>query len=373
MEELVEKVHWLDLTRELGDKFAEHEAENDRDAAFVKENYELLKANGFLSMAIPAELGGGGLQYQELCNVIRTIAHYSSSTALSLSMHQHLLAANIWKYKNGQGGEGVLKKVADNNLVLVSTGASDWLESNGEMKKYEGGFIVNAQKHFASQSPVGDILVTSAPYEDPEKGWQVLHFPVPFKAEGLSVMKDWNAMGMRGTGSNTVVLKNVFVPDSAVVLRRPRGEFHPVWNVVLTVAMPLIMSVYVGIAEKAASIAIEQIKKSKRTKEQVSYLVGSMQNELTAAQVHWKDMISICNNYDFSPTDEKASMILSRKTNTARACINTVNKAMEAAGAQSYLVRSGLEKLFRDVHAGNYHPLTEMNQQRFTGEYLLRA
>ncbi|NUO16319.1 MAG: PAS domain-containing protein, partial [Planctomycetaceae bacterium] len=115
---------------------------------------------------------------------------------------------------------------------------------------------LNMLKMFASQSAVGDVLITSAPYDDPEHGPQVLHFPVPMQAEGVSVLNDWHALGMRGTGSHTVRLDGVFVPDAAVVLKRPRGAFHPFWNVILTVAMPYIMAVYTGIAEKAAATAL---------------------------------------------------------------------------------------------------------------------
>jgi acyl-CoA dehydrogenase len=76
-------------------------------------------------------------------------------------------------------------------------------------------------------------------------------------------MNDWRTLGMRATGSHTVKLENVFVPDAAIALKRPRGAYHPVWNVVLTVAMPLIMSVYVGIAEKAAQVAIGHVRGKK--------------------------------------------------------------------------------------------------------------
>jgi len=62
----------------------------------------------------------------------------------------------------------MLKKVAANQPVLISTGANDWLESSGEMEKTKDGFLVTAVKHFASQSAGGDILVTSAAYEDPK-------------------------------------------------------------------------------------------------------------------------------------------------------------------------------------------------------------
>ena len=118
----------------------------------------------------------------------------------------------------------------------------------------DGGFRVSARKPFGSGSPKGGLLVTSAPFEDPKEGWQVLHFSVPFAAPGVSLADDWRTLGMRATGSHTVILDKVFVPVDAIVLRRPRGRFHPAWNVILTVAMPLIMSVYTGVAEAAAAI-----------------------------------------------------------------------------------------------------------------------
>jgi hypothetical protein len=251
-------------------------------------------------------------------------------------MHQHLLAANIWKYKQGQGGAEMLKNVAEKQPVLVSTGAQDWLESSGQMEKTKDGYLVTATKHFASQSAIGDMLVTSAPYQDPEHGWQVLHFPVPFKSQGVKVLNNWFALGMRGTGSHSVKLERVFVPESAITVRRPQGEFHPVWNVVLTVAMPLIMSVYLGIAQKAAKMAIDNVRDRKNLKPYMPALVGAMHNELTSAELHVKDMIRIANNYDFKPVDQNGQDILTRKTNAADACIGVVEKAMEIAGGQGF-------------------------------------
>ncbi|MEQ9440579.1 MAG: acyl-CoA dehydrogenase family protein [Cyclobacteriaceae bacterium] len=363
---------WIALVQQLGQEFAARTSDYDRTDTFVKENYDALKKHQFLSAMIPEALGGGGITHADMCTILKEMAHYDSSTALALSMHQHLLAANIWKCQHGKGGEQVLQKVAEQQLVLVSTGARDWLESNGKMEKVAGGYLVTAQKHFASQSTVGDILVTSAPYEHPEEGWQVLHFPVPMKAEGVSSLDNWYTMGMRGTGSHTVNLEKVFVPESAIVLRRPQGTYHMFWNVVLTVALPLIMSVYVGIAEKAVQITLMNLRKNTPQKPHSSYLVGEMNNALTTAQVVLQDMIRITNNFDFSPTDENGHAMLSRKTIVANATILAVEKSMEAVGGQSYFRSMDLERLFRDVRAGVFHPLPEKAQLHFTGEFLLQ-
>ena len=74
--------------------------------------------------------------------MLRTLAQYCGSTALALSMHQHLIAATVWKYRRGQGGEPMLKNIAEKQLVLVSTGAGDSLESNGSSTKTDGGYLV---------------------------------------------------------------------------------------------------------------------------------------------------------------------------------------------------------------------------------------
>jgi alkylation response protein AidB-like acyl-CoA dehydrogenase len=237
--------HWIEVAHSLGEEFAGRAEAHDEGDTFVSRNYAALKEQRLFSAAVPAELGGGGASHREVAEMLRTLAQHCGSTALALSMHQHLIAATVWKYRRGQGGEALLKNVAEKQLVLVSTGAGDWLESNGSMTKTAGGYLVSAHKHFASQSAVGDMLVTSAPFMD-----EVLHFPVPMNAQGVTVLNDWRALGMRGTASHTVKLENVFVPDAAIALRRPRGAYHPVWNIVLTLAMPLIMSVYVGIAQR---------------------------------------------------------------------------------------------------------------------------
>lgn len=371
MQAQLKSIDWIELTRELGAEFAARAADYDRKTVFVKENYETLKAHRYFAAMIPPELGGEGVSHAQMCDILRTIGYYCGSTALALAMHQHLLAANIWKYRKGQGGEEMLKKVAAGQLVLVSTGAKDWLESNGEMQKVEGGFRVTAQKHFASQSAAGDVLVTSAPYHDPQAGWQVLHFPVLFKAEGLSVADNWHTLGMRGTGSHTVRLENVFVPEAAIVLRRPRGEFHPVWNVVITVAMPLIMAAYVGVAEKAAQMAIDHARRSRDRKPHIPASIGEMHNELTAAQVQWRDMVRICNNFDFEAVNQNAQDMLTRKVNVANAAIGVVSKAMKITGGQGFFQSFGLERLFRDIQGAHFHPLPEPEQQLFCGEYIL--
>ena len=361
---------WRSMIHEVGPEFADRAAEHDETDEFVAENFEELKTRRFFSALVPTELGGGGVTHSQMCRLIRELAGYCPSTALSCSMHQHLVSAQVWNHLHGKPGKKVLEKVAADELVLISTGAKDWLGSNGEVERVEGGFRVSAKKFFASGSPAGDLLVTSAPYEDPDEGWQVLHFAVPFSAEGVSLDMNWRAMGMRGTGSNTVVLDGVFVPEETVALKRARDRFHPVWSVVLTVSMPLITSVYVGLAEKAAAM-VRQGAAKRASDPVLPYLLGELENMLTSAQLAVDSMVELANDFDFEPEIERANAIIVRKTLAVKAAVQTTEKALEATGGGGFYRAMGLERFVRDARAGLFHPLQEKRQHLFTGRLAL--
>ena len=362
---------WKKLTHTLGQSFAARAFTYDADNTFVHENYKELRAHDYFSLLVPEALGGAGMSYAEVCDIIRIIGQYCGSTALAFSMHQHLVAATVWKFKNKGEGAPLLKKVADQQIVLVSTGARDWLGSNGEMTKVDGGYLVNAKKHFASQSAGGDIAVTSAPYLNEEGEWKVLHFAVPFSADGVNVLDDWDVMSMRGTGSQTIEFNDVFVADESIALERPKDVFHPVYNLVLTVAMPLIMSAYVGIAERAQEIAVNIGRKYARNQKHFPYILGKMNNELMSAQCQLKCMVERTNNFDFDLDDHLTGQIVTLKTNVVEACLSTVRQAMEGIGGQSIYRKNELERLFRDMQAAQFHPMPKWDQYAFTGQLLL--
>jgi len=287
-------------------------------------------------------------------------------------MHSHLVAANLWKLKQGKPVEEGLSKVAQNQTILISTGAKDWLASNGTMTKTDGGYLFNGVKHFASQSAIGDVLVTSARYES-ESDVRVLHFPLPMSSKGITVLNNWDTLGMRGTGSHSVKLEQVFVPEESVVLNRPADEYHPVYNVVLTVAMPLIMSVYMGMAKRAFETAKEFVQRIKQPKHYSIATLAKINNQLTQAELNWKSMIQITNEFDFEATNENGHLVLSRKTNMSSALINCVTLAMELVGGSAYFKSNPLERIFRDMQAVKYHPLPEAEQLMFSGNHLLET
>ncbi|MFZ0810207.1 MAG: acyl-CoA dehydrogenase family protein, partial [Bradyrhizobium sp.] len=171
---------WPRLMHELGPGFAARVSVHDADDSFVAENFNELRTSGVFAAAVPKALGGGDATYPELCDMLRTLAHYCGSTALALSMHTHVIAAAAWRWRrNPKPTETLLRRVASENLVVITSGGSDWLTASGTAERVEGGFRINARKVFVSGLPAGDLLMTQAIYDDPERGRTVLHFAIP--------------------------------------------------------------------------------------------------------------------------------------------------------------------------------------------------
>ncbi|MEM1415263.1 MAG: hypothetical protein AAGH15_10195 [Myxococcota bacterium] len=198
----------------------------------------------------------------------------------------------------------------------------------------------------------------------------MLHFPVPLGAEGVVPRDDWDTLGMRGTGSQTLELHDVFVPDAAIQLDRRAGEWHMAWSVVLRVAPPLYMAPYVGLTERACELARDAAK-TKAGDPHAASLVGAMENELAAARLAWDAMVASVRNFDFAPELPAAERRLVHKTLAVRACRAAVDAAMVAAGGRAFFRALPLEACFRDVQGAHFHPLPEHRQVVFSGRLAL--
>jgi acyl-CoA dehydrogenase len=356
--------HVLD---ELGPIFAERAGACDSGDEFVAENFKALREARLFSAMVPEALGGGGVPYSEMSEFVRGLGRFCGSTALTFSMHQHLVAAARWNYTHERPGEKLLRAVADGEKILVSTGGNDWLASSGTLERVDDGFRFTARKAFASGCLIGDVVVTSGQFNDVDAGPQVLHFAVPMRTEGIRIDRVWQTMGMRATGSHTVVFDNVFVPDQAVSLRRPGGGvYHPVWDLVLSVALPLISAAYVGVAEAAIEMARARAVRQGDDGATASAL-GEALNELTVAQLALDSMIAATRNLEFTPTTKDADRALVRKTLVAESVRGAAEKALEVMGGSGFYRASGFERLIRDLYAAQFHPLPARKQHRFTG------
>lgn len=359
--------NWANELVKLGPSIAEEGRKCDTENCYVGANIALLREHGFLELAVPAEFGGSGLSRLELAAMLRTLAHHCSATALVLAMHTHSVAAATWRWHNQKAPvDGLLKRVAAERIQLLSSGGSDWLTGSGTAEKVDGGYKVSGQKIFASGSPSADLFMTGA-VEQTSDGPTALQFGVAVKSAGISIVENWDTLGMRGTASNSVKFDNVFVADAAIAARRPSGVWHPSFHLISMVAIPLIYSVYTGIAEAARDIALAAA--SRKRSAEVVEAVGRLDTELAATRIAHRSMIAFAETSP--PGAETTNTVFMHRALVARSAIKTVELAMIAAGGESYFRSTGLERLFRDIQAARFHPLQDGPQQRLAGRMAL--
>ncbi len=343
----------------------------DHDAAdrFVGDNYLLLKQAGLVEAGVPTELGGGGADVRALAAMLRTLAHGCPATALAFSMHTHQVAVPAWRWRHQKVAamEPLLKRVAAERIILLSSGGSDWLPGSGTAEKVEDGYRITARKAFASGAPLGDLLMTAAVLKEPE-GDSVLHFGVNMKAPEVKVGDNWRALGMRGTGSHDIVIEGLFIPDAGVALKRKAGEWHPLFHVIATTAFPLVYAVYLGVAEAARNQALAIAKRRLPTEDLVS-LAGRMENALCAARLAHEHMLAAVERN--APSAASVNDVMTGKALVAENAIRTVELAMELAGGAAFQRGAGLERYFRDIQGARYHPLQAGPQARYAGAMAL--
>ncbi len=357
MTDAAKKEHELvEWAASFGPLLAENAERHDRDGTFVTESHTALKDAGLLAIGVPEELGGRGATYRQIAMVQRELAKYCASTALSTSMHQHIVAFAAWRYARGiPGAEPLLRRVLDDKIVLVSTGGADWTRPRGTVEKVDGGYRVNATKIFCSQSPVGDVMSTMFPYEDPEEGLKVLMSAVPISAEGVTVQDNWNSLGMRGTGSNDIVLENVFVADAQISGVRPHGVMDPPLQSIATIALSIISGCYLGVAEGAYGHALKAAD-AKKNDQTVQRQIGLMASRLRVAAWALDGAIAAAGDNP-DPSMENVAGMMAAKREISLAGLEVCDLAMEVVGGASYFKGHPVERAYRDIRAIKFHPM----------------
>ena len=359
-----------DIARELGPVFGKRADATINEDEFVADNFAMLKTSGLVEAGVPTEFGGGGADVDELSAMLRTLAHHCGSTALAFSMHTHQVAIPAWRwtYQKAAPVEPLLKRIAQERILLMSSGGSDWIGGSGKAEKVEGGYRITARKIFASGAPAGNLLMTSAVLETNGEPPTVLHFGIPMNSPNVKVLDNWRTLGMRGTGSHDVLIEGHVVPEAGVSVRRKPGEWHPLFHIIATIAFPLVYSVYVGVAESARDIAVGMAKKKKPSQHTIN-LVGRMDTELTAARLGLESMLAAVRLN--APSADTINQVMIGRQLVARHAIEAVELAMEVAGGAGFYRAAGLERRFRDIQGARYHPLQSGTQAEYAGAMAL--
>lgn len=361
----------VDSARTISPILARQAAEHDSADSFVSDGYDLLREAGLIEAGVPAELGGGDASLRELCDMLRILAHGCSSTALAFAMHTHQVAIPAWRWRHQPAAraavEPLLRRIAAERIVLLSSGGSDWIGGSGRAERVDGGWRVTGRKVFTSGAPAGNLLMTGAIGED-ETGPVVLHFGVPMNAPEVSLLDTWRVLGMRGTGSQDVMIEGHIVPDARVAFKRKAGEWHPVFQIIATTAFPLIYSVYLGIAESARDIAVG-LARGRAPSVRTRSIAGRLDTALAAARMAQRSMVEAAERN--APGAESVNDVMIGRRLVEENAIRAVELAMELAGGAGFYREAGLERRFRDVQAARFHPLQKEAQAEYAGAMAL--
>jgi acyl-CoA dehydrogenase len=369
---------FVPLAAELGAEFAPRAAEHDRENRFVFENFERMREAGYLRLAVPEELGGLGATMRQACFAQAELARSCAATALAVNMHIYLTLSQVFRFRRGApGAEGVLRRVANDGIVLLTSGGSDGIWPSARAVKENGGYRVSGRKVFCSQAPIGDVLATMAVHEDPVEGPEVLLIGIPMRAEGVTVLDNWDTLGMRATGSNDVLLEGVAVAESQISGRRPWGRVDPILRAAGIHFAPTVASVYAGIAAGARDDAVRAVHGRRPPDGRpladdptVQRQVGLMDAKLRTL---WWSLLGALDELgeEYSPDDRAMAPLMIAKRQVVTEAQAVVDLAMQIVGGSAYFRTSPLERAYRDVRAGLFHPMNPERTLLYAGRLAL--
>ena len=350
------------LAARVGRVAAEFDAGHDRDASFVTEAYDEMHACGYLRLPVPATLGGLGATMRQVVLAEEELGRHSGAAALAAAMHLYLTLVQCWRWRRGASdAAGVLRKVADDRLVLATSGGSDWVCPSTVAVEVPGGYRFDGRKQFCTQSPVAGVLSTSATLGEPGPDAVVLHAGVPLSAPGVSVVETWDTLGMRGTASHDVVFDGVFVPAEKVVGRRPYGVLAgPLLAAAIHFA-PVAGAAYLGVARGACDEAVRVVRGRGEPAPSAVRQIGEMRARLQVAR--WALLGAVADvsaGAGDDPAVDEAGLatVMTAKRHAVTEARAVVDLALEVAGGSAFYRRSPLERAYRDVRGGPFHPLT---------------
>jgi len=363
--------------------FAERCGRYDRENRFFHEDFEELKRAGYLTMAVPKELGGRGLTLAQCCREQRRLGYHAPATALGINMHLYWvgLVADLWR-QGDRSLEWLLREVMAGEVFNAghSERGNDLpvLLSTSKAKRVEGGFRFTGHKMFGSLAPVWTRYGLHATWEDADGGPKIVHAFLPRSHDGYRIVETWDTLGMRATRSDDVLLEGAFVPDKYIARIVPAGAADAF--VLGIFAWPLLgfANIYCGVAQRAMDLALPALKKktalavtrSMAYHPELQHMVAEMVLAFDPIIPHIEQVAQDWSN-GVDHGGNWPAKIVSAKYHAVEACWRIVDRAMEVSGGAGMFRANELERLFRDARCGRFHPANTFLTHEIVGKTAL--
>jgi alkylation response protein AidB-like acyl-CoA dehydrogenase len=205
-------------------------AENDRTLTFPRASLEALGPDGFLGLMLPKEWGGLGQNHVMYANVTETIARYGDASA-AMCYVMHVGAVEALKLRaTPQLIDKYLKRVREGLIGTLSysdpeTGSHFWYPIASGARRVDGGFEVLKKASWTTSAGFADFYVLQTTSPDYNGDYSNLSVFVVDKDEIEAKPQEWDAMGLRGNQSGTLLLDWKFVPEEQLVGTIGDGAF----------------------------------------------------------------------------------------------------------------------------------------------------
>ncbi|TSI10061.1 acyl-CoA dehydrogenase family protein [Lysinibacillus sp. BW-2-10] len=238
----------------------------DQNSELPKEVVEKLQQEGLMKILRPEIFGGYQTDMRTYIEVVTEISRGNGSAGWFVSLSN--IRDYMISYAFGRKAlEDIFGPNRDKDVIL----AGNFKPIKIDIEKVDGGFYIKeAQWPFVSGSPHADWLYFGFPLADENGGVEMAIMVVP--KEDATVLDDWDVMGLKGSGSNSVNLKDVFVPEHRVSLDRLARAGHyiidelkdvPLYQTPFVPSLTLsIVGPALGITKGAMDLHMERVSRA---------------------------------------------------------------------------------------------------------------
>jgi len=357
------------LTGRLLEKCRERAPVYDRENRFFQEDFDELRAAGYLLMAIPRELGGLGMTLAEVGRETRRLAQYAPATALGLNMHNYWLglAADLWR-SGDKSLEWMLREAASGEVFAAGHAETGndlpLLLSTTKAERVDGGYKFTGRKAFGSLTPVWTRLGVQGMDTSDPKAPKIVHGFLPRDAKGYRIVETWDVLGMRATRSDDTILEGVFVPDQYVARIVPAGAAGIDQFVLGIFAWALIGfgNVYYGLSTRMRDLIVEHVKgktslgltRSMAYHAEIQHGIAEIVIDLESIGPQLESVATDWSEGRITP--DIPIRLVAAKYRAVETAFRIADRALDLSGGFGMFKKSEMERLFRDCRAGRFHP-----------------
>ena len=358
------------LNDEMLARFDERAPRYDRENRFFTEDFEELRASGYLRANLPTEYGGSGLDLADISRLQRRLAYVAPATAIAVNMHLYFVGTAADMLRMGdESGRWMLERAAEGHIFAAGHGevGNDitLLLSTTSADRVEGGWEVTGHKIFGSLTPVWTYLgIHAMDSSDPEHP-RIVHGFLDSDASRYHIVDTWDTLGMRATASQDTILEQAFIPDDHVVVVCPAGMAGagPFHLCLFAWALLGFASVYAGTARRAYDETVQRVQertsialtRSMAYHPEVQHYVAEMRIALEGMDAHldravddWSDGVDHGHDWPVK--------LVACKYDVVNRAWGIVDTAFDLTGGAGIFKRSRFEQLFRDARLGRVHP-----------------